>query len=232
MTLGQRIEAGPVEWRQGEHVGIVGRTGSGKTYLMRELLELRGHAVFLRTKDDSIELPGFTRRRHAEAMDGMYAERILLDPEYHRQTFETYHMLERAFRQGGWTVAIDELWYVEQLGVKRSIDRLWTQGRTLGLTLLAGMQRPSQVSRFALSQCRHLFIFACEGRDADVVKDATTPRMKFAIPQIEGHDFVYYNSGTGDLKLGNANGLSAIFRQPGRNPLTLGPARADNRGRR
>lgn len=219
-TGSARADAGPVAWQQGEHVGIVGRTGQGKTYLMRELLAYRGHAVFLRTKDDTIDLPGFVRRRHAEAMDGMYAERILLDPEYHRQTFESYHMLERAFRQGGWTVAIDELWYVEGLGLKRSIDKLWTQGRSLGVTVLAGMQRPSQISRFALSQCRHFFIFACEGRDAAVITDATSPRMKFAIPQIEGHDFVYYNAATGDLKFGNANKLSAIFGQPPRNPLT------------
>jgi len=202
----------PIIWRQGEHVAVVGDTGTGKTYLMARLVQLRSHVVVLRTKPDDITFPKFMTRRNAESLNGIYAERILLAPDYHRQAYEGWWMLEHAWKHGGWCVVIDELWYAEhELKLQQPINRLLTQGRSKAVTVVVGMQRPSQVSRFALSQCTHLFTFRTEGRDTKTIAEATTPRIADYIDEIDGHDFVYYNRKRREIRNGNAKRLRAIF---------------------
>ena len=202
----------PIYWRQGEHVAVVGDTGTGKTYLMARLVRMRSHVIVLRTKPDDIKFPGFQTRRKAEAINHVYAERILLTPTYERQAFEAWHTMENVYKQGGWCLAIDELWYVEQvLKLQTQVNRLLTQGRSKGITVVAGMQRPSQISRFVLSQITHLFSFRTEGRDTKTIADSTSYRITEAIESIEGHDFVYYNRRTREIRSGNARRLGAIF---------------------
>lgn len=206
---------GPFNWKVGEHIAIVGDTGTGKTYLMSKLLRTRQYVVFLRVKPDDITFPGFTKARHAKIMDTLYAQRILLDPKYPEQMREGYHMLNRAFEQGGWTVGIDEQWYLEQqLKLRPYADRLFTQGRSKKISVVAGMQRPSQISRFVMSQCTHLFVFRIEGRDLMSVKESTTPRIVPVVSNLDGHDFAYYNRRTRSVLRGNANDLGKILYLP------------------
>jgi DNA helicase HerA-like ATPase len=215
----------PVEWRQGEHVAVVGDTGTGKTFLMSRLVQLRGYVVVFRTKDDDIAFEGFRKRGQGDSLDHLYTERILLAPDYERQAYEGYRALERVWRHGGWCIVIDELWYVEQmLKLQRYVNRLLTQGRSKKITVIVGMQRPSQVSRFAISQCTHLFVFRTEGRDTKTIKEATTPRIEEAINSLQGHDFVYYNRALRTVTVGNARDLESIFRNVRKMPLATARA--------
>ena len=56
-------------WEQGQHVAIVGDTGSGKTYLEALLLRMRSYNIVLRTKDDDIRWPGFKRVRRVDQIE-------------------------------------------------------------------------------------------------------------------------------------------------------------------
>jgi hypothetical protein len=151
----------------------------------------------------------------------MYAERLLLTPDYHRQAFEGWWTLENVWEHGGWCVVIDELYYAEhELKLQQSINKLLTQGRSKGITVVAGMQRPAQVSRFALSQVTHLFTFRTEGRDTKTIAESTTPRIAAWIDDIDGHDFVYYNRKHREIRTGNARRLGDIFTNTRRIPLT------------
>src|SRR4051812_9363940 len=47
----------PQTWKQGQHVGVVGRTGSGKTYLVSKLVMLRRYVIIFRTKPDTNKFP-------------------------------------------------------------------------------------------------------------------------------------------------------------------------------
>lgn len=203
----------PVTWRVGEHVAAVGDTGTGKTYLVSKLVELRQYVVILRTKPDDIKFEGFKRARRASAMDDIHDTRILLVPDHAHQIREGYGMLERAWEQGGWTVVVDELWYVEKLlKLGPWVERLLTQGRSKEISVIVGMQRPAQISRFAISQCTHLFTFRVEGRDLQIIKESTTPRIVDPIANLRGHNFVYYNRSSREVAIGDAKKLGSIIR--------------------
>lgn len=203
----------PVTWKQGQHVGVVGRTGSGKTYLISKLVQMRRYVVIFRTKPDTNKFPGFDIVRKAEAMDHWKSERLLLEPDYDKQAVEGYRMLDRAWRDGSWTIVIDENWYAEQqLGLRDYIIRLLTQGRSKDISVVVGMQRPVDISRFAMSEVTHLFTFRCEGRDLKYsLRDSTVDEIVPAVRQLRGHDFVYYNAAQELITTGNANALSRIL---------------------
>lgn len=202
----------PIRWRQGEHVGVVGRTGSGKTYLIAKLVAMRQYVTIFRTKPDRNKFAGFVTVRHASAMDHWRSERLLLEPDYKLQAREGYGMLERAWRDGGWTIAVDENWYAEQIGLKPYIIRLLTQGRSKDISVIVGMQRPVDISRFALSEITHLFVFRCEGRDLKFsLRDSTIDAIVPAVRALRGHDFVYYNAAKEIIATGNANKLGQII---------------------
>lgn len=203
----------PLRWEQGQHIGVVGRTGSGKTYLIARLAQLREYVVILRTKPDKNTFPGFVKVKKAAAMDHHAAKKLLLEPEYRYQAIEGYKMLDKAWMQGGWTVIIDENWYAEQqLGLRDYVIRLLTQGRSKDISVIVGMQRPVDISRFALSEITHLFTFRVEGRDLKFsLRDSTSDEIVPAVRALKGHDFVYYNSAKGAIATGNANRLNAIL---------------------
>ncbi len=203
---------GPLLWRPGEHVAVVGDTGTGKTFLISQLVKLRRYVVVLRTKPDGIRFPGFEHSKRADAMQRLYADRIMLDPPYERHAREAWLMLAQVWKHGSWTAVVDELWYAEhKLGLKDDIEKLLTQGRSKQITMIVGMQRPAQVSRFAISQCTHFFSFRTEGRDTKTIAEATTPRMIVEIGNLEGHDFAYYNRARRLVTTGNARQLARIL---------------------
>lgn len=204
----------PTTWNIGEHVACVGDTGTGKTYLIAQIVKLRRYVVVFRTKPDDISFPGFRKAASAEALENWNAERILLTPTYERQAREGYALLEKVWEHGKWTIVIDELWYAEKLGLGSFIERLLTQGRSTGISVVVGMQRPAQVSRFAISQCSHLFTFRTEGRDTKTLAEAATPRIKEPMEQLTGHDFVYFNRPKRIVATGNAKRMDRIFSNP------------------
>lgn len=204
----------PFAWLPGEHVSAIGDTGTGKTYLIAKLVKMRRYVVVLKTKgdpDDDSKWRGFHRANKAKAMDNVRYERILLDPEYKYQAREGYEMLERAYRQGGWTVVIDELWMAERIGLKHQIEKILTQARSLNVSMVLGQQRPVTTSRFTISQSTHLFSFRVEGRDGKTIAEATTPRILPVLDSLTGHDFAYYNRARRFVGKGNAGALGSLI---------------------
>src|ERR1035437_998741 len=53
------------KWKQGEHVIVIGDTGTGKTYLESKILPIRQHVILLRTKPDDIIFDGFRKIKTA-----------------------------------------------------------------------------------------------------------------------------------------------------------------------
>lgn len=204
---------GPVRWGYGEHVAVIGDTGSGKTFLISQLVKIRQYVVVLRTKPDDIVFPGFAKRSRAKSMDNVQESKILLEPKYRQQRVEIAAALEKVWVQGRWTCVVDELLYIERLKLTRMVERLLTQGRSKQISTVVGMQRPVAVTRFAISQSTHVFCFQLEGRDIMNVVEATTPRIAPPLLELdnESHDFVYFNRRTRQVKMGNAKQLHEVI---------------------
>jgi len=200
-------------------VAIVGETGSGKTFLENRLLKRRGHVVFLRTKaedprDDPMDSE-WIRVRKARDIHARYPW-WLLEPDYDQQHREGLLLFHKARTERNWTIAIDELYgcTLPHVNLTESINWALTQGRSGGITMVCGMQRPALITRFAISQCTHAFIFQQDGRDAeDVLYKAVTPRLKQALPLLdwEKHTFAYYNRHSRRLLISEASQIERFM---------------------
>jgi hypothetical protein len=212
----------PNKWKQGEHVVIVGDTGTGKTYLTSKLLPYRKHVIFFQSKTDDIKFDGFRKvktqldiGKAPFGIDGRLLTKWILQPKLvnmREQRLQFSHAFEQAWKEGGWTVVVDETFFLtHKLKLGDDLDMLLTQGRSKHITMVVGMQRPAWISRFSLSQATHAFIFRCEGRDVKSLSDSLSPKIVKPVQELTGHDFVYFNRATREVITTNANKLGDIF---------------------
>lgn len=210
----------PELWRQGEHVALIGDTGTGKSYLAVRLAQLRDWVIFIRTKRDDNALPGFVRVDRARSIRVNASGHWLLDvsrlaPE--RKSYEVAKVLDMAFREGGWTVVIDELWYLERkLGVGEWVDQLTTQGRSERVSVVTGVQRPAWVSKFAFAEATHFVVFRVLGRhrtaaDVKAIRDMLGDDVAERVLGLEGHRFVYVQRPRNVIREGEAGELDRIL---------------------
>lgn len=156
-------------WEQGEHFTLIGPTGSNKTTTALEcLLPRRDYVLAFVTKRKdpviwSLQDQGYDVFRDWKDIPHDVSPRRVLAPRSNgehdldgqRECFRA--ALAAAFRQGGWTVYLDETRYVtELLSLARSTELLWHQGRSEGTTVVACAQRPSHLPLLAYSQATHL----------------------------------------------------------------------------
>lgn len=183
---------------QGQHLSLMGDTGSGKTTLANVLLYARSYTLALRSKADPAPLPGTRIKRAEEFTRDNEIDRYVLDPPYERQLASFWNALETVWRQGRWTVYFDELFYLTGLKdrehrLSSRIDRLLTQGRSKKITVVCGMQRPVQVSRFALSQSTHLIAFRHGGRDIrTTLREEASEEWAETVADLGEYEFAWY----------------------------------------
>lgn len=160
------------DWQQGQHVTMIGPTGSGKTTLIRSILSRRDYVVFAATKPqdstiDALEAEGFqvVRKWRPEFDRQVLWPKIERMGDMEDQRREIGYMLEDAYEQGGWTVVLDELRYItDHLRLKQHVQLLLLQGRSLGVSVVSGSQRPRHVPLEAYSQASHLFLWRTNDR--------------------------------------------------------------------
>jgi len=183
----------PPLWIPSQHLSLIVQTGTGKSTLASHLLRDRKYKLVLRSKPDSVTYNTDRVIRTARGMDDTRHESFTLNPKYEYQRREFSLALERAWKQGGWTVYVDELFYQsERLHLAEPIERLLTQGRSKNISVAVGMQRPARVSRFAISESTHVLSFGLEGRDAKELSYATTRAMEDAVRGLPEHWFAWF----------------------------------------
>ncbi len=182
----------PYRWEHGQHLALIGDTGSGKTAVASYILRAHEYTIALKSKADNTRLPGQVIRK-ANGIDNARFNRFILDPDYSEQREQFALVLEKAWRQGSWTIALDELYAIDnQLKLTWFVNRLLTQGRSANLSVLMGMQRPKMITRFALTQATHYIIFATDGDDAKTIVSETSPMLRDVIGSLQRYEFVWY----------------------------------------
>jgi len=206
-----------MRWRQGEHVSLIGPTGTGKTTAMLGLLQQRRYVCVLGTKPADETLSSLVQRgggykRITAWPPPRVRERVVLWPRVTRASDLPRiagimrHALDEAFAEGGWCIAADEVWFLShKLKLADMLETYWSQGRSIGLTLVATTQRPAWVPRMMYSQATHLFLWRDADRtNLDRIKDITSGALNSGdIRQIVGslakHEALYLNTRTGAM---------------------------------
>lgn len=182
----------PYVWNPGEHLTIVGQTGSGKSTFAREVLTVRRYYIILRAKKDPIRFPVDARVKKAKAIENAKLDRIELYPKYNERRLEFARAYERVYRMGKWTLYADEGFALTRLGLDPFIERSLTEGRSKKITNVIALQRPARVSRFMLSEPTHVISGALEGRDVKVMEEATTKAYALVCADLDRFEFAWY----------------------------------------
>lgn len=198
-------------WKQSEHVAIVGSTGSGKTTLLRKLLPLRTYTAIMATKPyDSvmtdIERDGYVKFETwpVDLSAHAFPKRIIWPDATVMGALKTYQqpvfelMIEHIYTVGGWTVVVDELYFLTNfLKMREPIKMYLTQGRSMHLTLVMCAQRTSSVPVETFNQSTHMFFFQeNDDRNLSVIGRIAyrlRNHIKDAINELEAHEFLYFN---------------------------------------
>lgn len=226
------------DWRQGEHVTVIGPTGTGKTTVIRAILPKRydahGAVTVLATKshDENLEqwarsdrlarveewpprAPFWKRPGDIEHPDGhvtRWDHRVMLWPkpqgvplgELDDHIARTHREAMTAmYWQRNWTIVGEELYELSQLGLDRELTRIWTQGRSAGLSLVGATQRPVKIPLHAYSQASHLFMFGDNDevnlRRLQGIGGMSGNTLREAVQSLRGHDVLYIGTRTREL---------------------------------
>jgi hypothetical protein len=205
-------------WRAGEHLAMVGMTGSGKTTLARQLLDLRDFVVVFGTKarDDALYAPlqaqGYvlktswnpweweqTGERHVifapplELSDHPAPGEVKRAEAEQAEKFRT--ALVQIFKAGGWCCYFDEIRYLsDDLGLARELNLLWLQGRSLGVTMVASTQRPRSVPLNTFAMATWTFLWRLSDREdrrrASEFTGSLSPVVFETVGRLPKHEFV------------------------------------------
>lgn len=202
-------------WNSGEHVGMIGPTGQGKTTLLMHLLPLHPYVVVFATKprDRSMNAligHGYVKMERWQSVDPRQYPRRVLWPDATRldsvdhQRAVFHHAFGAIYREGGWTLALDETWYVANtLGLAPDIKLYLLQARALDISLICATQRPASVPLEIYDQSSHLFFWR-DNDEANLrrlsgISWRSADLVRRIVSNLEQYQVLYINTRTGQM---------------------------------
>jgi len=202
-------------WEHGEHVAMIGPTGQGKTTLMRSILPLHPYTVVMATKPrdksmTALERSGFVIIDRWRSIDPRDMPRRILWPDASRLDSEREQAevfkdaFAKIYREGAWTIAIDELWYMHNvLKLGPPIRTYMLQSRALDISVVNSTQRPAWVPTEVYDQSTHLFFWrnndARAQRRLGEINMIDSELVRDTIGSLERHQFLYIDARTGQM---------------------------------
>ncbi len=114
-------------------------------------------------------------------------------------------ILDRAYERGDVTVAIDETTFAsEELRLRSALNQFWNEGRSSGISIVSGMQRPALVPKVSRSQATYLGIFRTPEPDdqralAEMAGFANRDVLRRQIDALPRFHHLLVNTRTGDM---------------------------------
>lgn len=151
-------------YKTGERVTVVGKTGSGKTTKILELINDSpvSPVLILDTKIDKAFPKAFPDAKIMEGLGipGKKDEMTIIRPlpEEAIDPMALDDWLQAIGRSNNILVVIDEMYQVHRHGqAGPGLVGLLTRGRSRGITMLLASQRPAWVSKFVFTECEHFY---------------------------------------------------------------------------
>ena len=203
------------QWQTSEHVAMIGPTGQGKTTMLMNVLPLHPFVTVTATKPrdttmDTLVSMGYLKMERWQSLDANQHPRRVLWPDATRLNSEDHQRevfrdaMHRIYREGGWTFAIDELWYfVNMLGMEKEVKIYLLQARSLGISLVIGTQRPAWVPLEVYDQSTHLMFWRDnDERNLDRISGVSylsAKLVKKMVAGLERYQILYINTRTGEM---------------------------------
>lgn len=202
---------------QGEHVTLVGATGSGKTTLALQLLGYRSYVCVLGTKNEDAGLypelqgKGYVLTGKPE-LNYREQPRVIFRPKLADLSAESKAaqaedfkaVLDQVFDEGRWCLYGDEIRYLsDNLGLSKELDSLWLQGRSMGISMVVSTQRPVSIPVIAFESATHLFLFRATDR-ANIQRSsefggADVDLIRYTLPRLPRYEVLYVDTRTGEM---------------------------------
>lgn len=207
------------DWKQGQHIAIMGRTGRGKTLLARDLMALRGWVVVIAIKraDDTLDSFPAAGYKVIDKWPPKYGDQHVLfwarpknlhDMTDQRKRIAT--VLDDVFANGGWSVLFDDVARVANaMGFRREVSTMLNEARSSHASVVSCMTQPSSVTQAIPSELwrqvrYHLVFYYRVGRDLDAIADMTgytRSTLKGWMKDLRPFDFLAFDDLTDSVTL-------------------------------
>lgn len=210
------------DYEGGEHITVLGPTGSGKTYLAYQLLqhsvseELNGVVLVMKPRDETAEewskklnFP-IVRDWPPPKTKVLFSDRKprgwtvwpahVMDPAIDEPRHHAFfrRVILDCYKKGNRILFTDETMSLEdELNLSRELRTVWTKGRSMRCGLVAASQRPALISRLAY-QAHHLFIshdgdVDAQRRLSEIGGAVDSDQVRWILPQLGKREFLYIN---------------------------------------
>ena len=129
----------------------------------------------------------------------------MLKPKYERLWSEVNAVINKVWGEGCWTFYIDEMYFVQHmLKLDKEVIKLLTQGRSKFISVVLGVQRPSWVTRFAVSEPTHILCSRLhDKRDIKTMEECNGEEYAETLTTLKRYQFSYLDRASMEMSMVN-----------------------------